>query len=490
VPPACVCTTKQVYLCLIGFCGTWRFKSFALNDEIMAKTVTIHPQPVQQITMKLGSDDDNLPYFDLHKRISSEELMKMEKKHGAHNYHPLPVVFQKALGVYVWDPEGRRYYDFLSAYSALNQGHCHPRIIQALKDQAERLTLSSRAFYNDVFPRFAKYVTEYLGYEMVLPMNGGAEAVETAMKLARKWGYTKKGIPQYEGIIICCKGCFHGRTIGIISMSSDPQARDGFGPYLPGLIQVEYNNVNSLKDVLEQHGKKVCAFLVEPIQGEAGVIVPSEGYLKQCYELCKQHNVLFVADEIQTGLGRTGKLLASQWEGVRPDIVIIGKALSGGVLPMSAVLADSDIMLCIQPGEHGSTYGGNPLASAVAIAALEVIKNEKLVDRAQTLGAKLLTFLQKLKDEYPFIKEVRGRGLLCAIDVDEKYPKSAWDICIEFKKRGLLAKPTHDHVIRLAPPLIITDEQLEECMKIIEVSLKEIKNMKDGPKKTSDHHDG
>lgn len=431
--------------------------------------------------------EEEQPDYCPGKILPSEQLIHMEEKHAAHNYHPLPVVFSKAKGVDVWDPEGNHYFDFLSAYSALNQGHCHPKIIGALKAQADRITLSSRAFYNEVFPRFAKYATEYFGYDMMLPMNGGAEAVETALKLARKWGYMKKKIPQYEGVIIACKGCFHGRTLAIISMSNDPSARDGFGPFIPGVVQVEYNNVEALKTALEQYGDKVCGFLVEPIQGEAGVVIPDEGYLKQCYELCKQHNVLFIADEIQTGLGRTGRLLASEWEDIRPDIVVLGKAISGGVLPLSAILADAEVMLCIQPGEHGSTYGGNPLASAVGIAALEVIKQEKLVERAEQMGNKLLSTLRKFQDEFPFIKSVRGRGLFCAIEMDPEYTRTAWDVCMALKKNGLLAKPTHETIIRLAPPLVITESEMNECIKIIDKSLREIQSSEDVPK-VNGHH--
>jgi len=323
---------------------------------------------------------------------------------------------------------------------------------------------------------------------MILPMNGGAEAVETAMKVARKWGYMKKGIPQYEGKIICVKGCFHGRTIGIISMSDDPSSKDGFGPYLPGLIQIEYNDINALKEVLEKEGKSICGFLIEPIQGEAGVIVPFDGYLKQCYELCKKHNVLFIADEIQTGLGRTGKLLACDWEGVKPDVVILGKAMSGGVLPVSAVMANRDIMLCIQPGEHGSTYGGNPLASAVSVVALDVIKTEKLVEKAEKLGKILLQSLMKMKEKYSFVEAVRGRGLFCAIVIDPKFSKTAWDVCLELKKKGLLAKPTHENIIRLAPPLIITEDQLQDCIKIIDYALSEVEKQKDKPKENGNNY--
>jgi len=412
----------------------------------------------------------------LGKELSSEDLMEMDHTYGAHNYHPLPMVFEKAEGIFAWDPEGNKYYDFLSAYSAVNQGHCHPKIVQAMIQQAQKCTLSSRAFYNSVFPRFAKFITEMFGYDMVLPMNSGAEAVETAIKLARKWGYMKKNIPANEAILVCAKGCFHGRTTTIISLSSDPDCRSQFGPFMGGIIQVEYNDVSDLKQVLTKHGKNVCGFLVEPIQGEAGVVVPDEGYLSECYKLCKEHNVLFLADEIQTGLGRTGRLLSCEWENVRPDVVILGKAISGGLMPISAVLADKEIMLCIKPGEHGSTYGGSPLASAVGIAALQVLKEEKLTENAELLGEKLRQGLRDIN--CPFIKAVRGRGLLNAIVVNETYEKSAWDICLLLKSRGLLAKPTHDNVIRLAPPLIITEAQMDECLAIIKGVLQDIPNIK------------
>jgi len=399
------------------------------------------------------------------KKKTSVELMKMESEFAAHNYHPLPVVFERAKGASVWDPEGKHYYDFLSAYSAVNQGHCHPKIIQALIDQSQKATLSSRAFYNSVFPRFAEYVTDYFGYDMVLPMNGGAEAVETAMKLARKWGYMKKGIAQDQAIIISAAGCFHGRTLAIVSMSDDPDCRKDFGPFLPGVMKIEYDDVDALRQVLETHGHNIAGFLVEPIQGEAGVRVPAQGYLTQCKELCQKHNVLFIADEIQTGLCRTGKLLCCDHEDLRPDIVILGKAISGGVLPLSCVLADKPIMLCIQPGEHGSTYGGNPLAAAVGIAALEVLKEEKLADRAAVLGERLRNGLIALNS--PSIELVRGKGLLNAVIIDESHGETAWDICIKMKDRGLLAKPTHGNIIRLAPPLVITEQEIDKCLAII-----------------------
>lgn len=408
--------------------------------------------------------------------LSSEEAMQMEYDYAAHNYHPMPVVFERAEGVFVWDPEGRQYYDFLSAYSAVNQGHCHPKIIQALTEQASKCTLSSRAFYNSVFPRFAKYATEMFGYDMVLPMNSGAEAVETALKLARKWGYEKKGIPADQAVVLSCSGCFHGRTITIVSMSDDPDCRSSFGPFTPGVYTVEYNNPTALKEALQTFGDRVCAFLVEPIQGEAGVFVPSDGYLKECAQICKEHNVLMICDEIQTGLSRTGKMLCFEWDEIKPDMVILGKAISGGVLPLSIVLANKEIMLCIKPGEHGSTYGGNPLASAVGIAALEVLKEEKLTENALRLGEIFREELRKIK--CPFVKQIRGRGLLNAIVIDENYEKSAWHVCLLLKARGLLAKPTHSHIIRLAPPLVITEPQLRECVEIIKGVLNDIPNIK------------
>jgi len=352
----------------------------------------------------------------------------------------------------------------------VNQGHSHPKIVNALISQAKQCTISSRAFYNSVFPQFAKFVTNYFGYEMVLPMNTGAEAVETAVKLARRWGYTKKGIPQNEAIIICCDGCFHGRTMASISLSNDEACYAGFGPLLPGIYRIPYADSKSLEVVLKEKGDRIAGFIVEPIQGEAGVNVPYEGYLRQAYELCKQYNVLFIADEIQTGLGRTGKLLACDWEGVKADILILGKALSGGVLPVSAVLSSKEIMLCIKPGEHGSTFGGNPLGSAVAMAALEVLKDEKLSEKAQILGERFRSRLQKLASNYTFVELVRGKGLLNAIIIKstQENKNQAWDLCVRLANHGLLAKPTHDHIIRLAPPLVITEAQIDECLEIIQ----------------------
>ncbi|KAL2912603.1 ornithine aminotransferase [Polyrhizophydium stewartii] len=415
---------------------------------------------------------------------SSAEIIALEKQYGAHNYHPLPVVFSAAEGAYVWDPEGRCYMDFLSAYSAVNQGHAHPKILKALTDQASRLALSSRAFYNDVFGVYAKYITDYFGFDMVLPMNTGAEGVETAVKLARKWGYMRKGIPNNQAIVLSCANNFHGRTISIISMSTDPDATTNFGPFVPNIgcvcpatgRRIEYNNADALEAALKAHGDKVAAFLVEPIQGEAGIFVPDEGYLKRCYDLCKKYNVLFIADEIQTGLARTGRMLAVDHEGIKPDILILGKALSGGVYPVSAVLANKDVMLCIRPGEHGSTYGGNPLGCAVAVAALEVLKEERLAEKADALGAKFRAALEAL--DSPLISIVRGRGLLNAIVIDESQSdKTAWHICLMLKHYGLLAKPTHRNIIRLAPPLCITEEQLMHGVSIISRVLKEIPSM-------------
>jgi ornithine--oxo-acid transaminase len=397
--------------------------------------------------------------------ISSAEAMELEEKYGAHNYHPLPVVLAKGEGVFLWDPEGNRYYDFLSSYSAVNQGHCHPRIINALIEQAKELTLTSRAFFNNKLGEYEKFITDYFGYDMVLPMNSGAEGVETAMKLARKWAYNIKGVEKDNAIIVFCENNFHGRTLAVVTASTDPDCYEGFGPFLPGVAKVPYNNADTLKDYLVQHGRNVAAFIVEPIQGEAGVFVPDEGYLKACYDLCKEHNVLFIADEIQTGIARTGKLLACDYENVRPDILILGKALSGGVLPVSAVLADREIMLTIKPGQHGSTFGGFPLACAVAKAALEVVKEENLAERAYRLG---MMFREELRNiRHPMLKLVRGKGLLNAIVVEPKNGYEAWDVCLKLKEKGILCKPTHRHIIRLAPPLVITEEQLKETVGII-----------------------
>ncbi len=399
--------------------------------------------------------------------ISSKKAMELEDKYGAHNYHPLPVVLSKGLGAIVWDAEGKEYFDFLSAYSAVNQGHCHPKIVGALTEQAQKLTLTSRAFYNDVLGEYEKYITEYFGYDKVLPMNTGAEADETALKLARKWGYEKKGIPENEAKIIVCANNFHGRTITIISMSTDPDAYKGFGPYTPGFVTVPYNDLKALENELKD--PNVAAFLVEPIQGEAGVFVPDEGYLKKSYDLCKAHNVLYIADEVQTGIARTGKLLAVDHEGVRPDVLILGKALSGGVIPVSAVLADDDVMLVIKPGEHGSTFGGFPLAGKVAMAALEVVKEEKLAERAEYLGEIFRREMNAI--DSPMITLVRGKGLLNAVIIKPKDGKEAWDVCVKMKELGVLAKPTHGDIIRFAPPLVITEEQLMEAIAIIKEAI-------------------
>jgi ornithine--oxo-acid transaminase len=397
----------------------------------------------------------------------TQYYLNLEEKYGAHNYHPLPVVLTKGEGPFVWDVEGKRYYDFLSGYSAVNQGHCHPKIIAALTEQAQRLTLTSRAFHNDLLGEYANYITTYFGYDKVLPMNTGVEAVETAIKLARHWGYLVKGIKDQQAKIIVCENNFHGRTTSVISFSTDPSARDNFGPYTPGFIQIPYNDLDALQLTLQD--ETVAAFLVEPIQGEAGVVVPDEGYLSGAYQLCKDANVLFVADEIQTGLCRTGKMLACDYENVRPDILILGKALSGGVLPISAVLADDKIMLTIKPGEHGSTYGGNPLACKVAIAALKVLKDEALAEKAAQLGDYFRSELKKLISSH--IKVVRGKGLLNAIVIDHPNKEGAWDLCLALKENGLLAKPTHGDKIRLAPPLVITKAQIDECVQVIQKSL-------------------
>ncbi|HIW88154.1 MAG TPA: ornithine--oxo-acid transaminase [Candidatus Onthomorpha intestinigallinarum] len=399
----------------------------------------------------------------------SEEFIEMEHRYGAHNYHPLPVVLCKGEGAFVWDVEGKRYFDFLSAYSAVNQGHCHPKIVKALCDQAHTLTLTSRAFYNDCLGPYEKYITEYFGYDKVLPMNTGAEADETALKLARRWGYRVKGIKENEALIICCEGNFHGRTISIVSMSTDPDSYGEFGPFTPGFVKIPYNDAKALEKVLEQHGERVAGFLVEPIQGEAGVFVPDDGYLKKCYDLCKKHNVLFIADEVQTGIARTGRMLACDHEGVRPDILILGKAVSGGVLPISAVLADDPIMLTIGPGEHGSTFGGFCLAGKVAVAALQVVKEEGLAEKAEKLGRIFREEMMKVKSE--MIELVRGKGLLNAIVIRPKNGKEAWDVCLKMKELGVLAKPTHQHIIRFAPPLVITEEQLREAIGLIKKAI-------------------
>lgn len=398
---------------------------------------------------------------------SSQEAIDLEDKYGAHNYHPLPVVLTRGEGVFLWDVEGKRYYDFLSAYSAVNQGHCHPRIVNALIEQAKELTLTSRAFYNDKLGVAEKYVCDTFGYDKALFMNSGAEANETAIKLARKWGYTKKGIEENKAVIVAAKKNFHGRTTTIISASSDPSARKGFGPFMPGFEVIEYDNLDALKKALAN--PNVCGLWLEPIQGEAGVYVPQEGYLKAAAALCKQHNVLLMMDEIQTGIARTGKMLASDHEGVHADILILGKALSGGMLPVSVVLADDEIMLVIKPGEHGSTFGGNPMAAAVVVEALAVIKDENLADHAEQLGEVFRDRMNRLIEKTKMISLVRGKGLLNAIVInDTPDSETAWNLCLQFAERGLLAKPTHGNIIRLAPPLVITEEQVHECCDIIE----------------------
>jgi len=437
-------------------------RKFVKQDSVKAKATATaaHHQPAPE------------PVY------TSNQIISLEEKYGAHNYHPLPVVFDSASGAKIYDPEGNEYIDMLSAYSAVNQGHCHPRIVATLVQQAQKLTLSSRAFYNSVFGRFAQKITTIFGYDMVLPMNTGAEAVETSVKLARKWAYEKKKVPEGKAIVLSVSGNFHGRTLGIISMSTDPDSRTGFGPYLQGVgpvyedggVQktIRYGVIEDLQRALELYGKYVAAFLVEPIQGEAGIIVPEPGYLARVHQLCKQHNVLLICDEIQTGLCRTGKMLASEYDNIRPDIVLLGKALSGGVYPVSAVLADREVMLCIKPGEHGSTYGGNPLGCAVAMTALDVLIEEKLAERAMRLGEYFRSAVLSLNS--PLVECVRGRGLLNAVVIDEKKStkgRTAWQLCLLLKSRGVLAKPTHGNVIRFAPPLVIDEEDLKKSVRII-----------------------
>jgi len=396
--------------------------------------------------------------------------LQLEEQYGAHNYHPLPVVLEKGAGVFLWDVDGKRYYDFLSGYSAVNQGHCHPKIIASLVEQAQKLTLTSRAFHNNLLGEYAKFITHYFGYDKVLPMNTGVEGGETAIKLARRWAYTKKGVAENKAKIIFAEGNFWGRTLAAISSSNDPSSYKGFGPYMPGFELIPYNDTIALEKALQD--KNVAAFMVEPIQGEAGVVVPDEGYLSKVRELCSTYNVLFIADEIQTGLARTGKMLACDHENVKPDILILGKALSGGVLPVSAVLANDEVMMNIKPGEHGSTYGGNPLACAVATTALTVLKEERMAENAEAMGALLRSELAALQS--PFIATIRGKGLLNAIVIKHHNPEAAWDLCIELKEKGLLAKPTHGDKIRFAPPLLITKEQIMECVGIIGDSLKKL----------------
>ncbi|KAL9612810.1 MAG: hypothetical protein Q9167_002593 [Letrouitia subvulpina] len=432
---------------------------------------------------------------------STQEAIRNEHEYSAHNYHPLPIVFSRASGTQVFDPEGKSYLDFLSAYGAVNQGHCHPELVKALTEQASRLTLSSRAFYNDVFPRFAEFITKFFGFDMVLPMNTGAEAVETAVKIARKWGYKVKGIPPNEAIVMSVNENFHGRTFAAISMSTDPESRDNYGPYLPNIGSscpktrqpLPYNDINALRSALQVHGSKTAAFLVEPIQGEAGIVVPDDDYLREVHALCRQHNVLLICDEIQTGIARTGKLLCHEWSDIKPDLVLLGKALSGGMYPVSCVLGPRDIMLTVEPGTHGSTYGGNPLGCAVAIRALEIVRDENMVDQANRLGQIFRKGLLDLKS--PVIKTVRGKGLFNAIVIDETKTSghSAWDLCMLMKEKGLLvgralkiahvkiqvtnaakAKPTHQNIIRLTPPLIITEEEILKAVRIIDEAIKEL----------------
>ena len=399
----------------------------------------------------------------------AQAFINQEEEYGAHNYHPLEVVLSRGKGAFVWDVDGKMYYDFLSAYSAVNQGHCHPDIVKALTDQAQTLCLTSRAFYNDCLGPYEEYIHNYFGYDKVLPMNSGAEAVETALKLSRRWGYVKKGIPENQAMIVGCEGNFHGRTISIVSLSTDPDSYAQYGPFTPGLIKIPYNNAEALEQVLQEQGANIAAFMLEPIQGEAGVFVPDDSYLKKCYDLCKKHNVLFVADEVQTGIARTGKMLCCDHEGIRPDIVILGKAISGGVLPVSAVLADDEIMLTIKPGEHGSTFGGFPLACKVAMAALEVVKKEDLTQKAEYLGEIFRREMRALNS--PLVELVRGKGLLNAVVIKPHNGKEAWDVCVKMAENGLLAKPTHRHIIRFAPPLVITEQELMTAIGIIKESI-------------------
>ena len=404
--------------------------------------------------------------------LTSKNIIDLEYKHGAHNYHPLPVVLEKGEGVFLWDVEGKRYYDFLSAYSAVNQGHCHPKIISSLVNQSNKLTLTSRAFHNNVLGQYEKFITEFFGYDKVLPMNTGVEGGETAVKLARKWGYEVKKVPNDSAKIIFVEGNFWGRTLGAISSSTDPSSTNGFGPFMPGYEIIPYNDIESLKDSLKD--QNVVAFMVEPIQGEAGVVVPDEDYLKKAYDLCKESNVLFIADEVQTGIGRTGKMLCCEHHGFKPDILILGKALSGGVFPVSAILASDEVMLTIKPGEHGSTFGGNPVACEVAMAALNVIRDEKLAENADKMGVIFRQKLQSYIDVSKIVKKIRGKGLLNAIVInDEENSDIAWNICLKMAQNGLLAKPTHGNIIRFAPPLIINKEQLNDCIDIIITSLKD-----------------
>lgn len=407
---------------------------------------------------------------------NSQYFIDLEDKHGAHNYHPLPVVLDRGEGVFVWDVEGKRYYDFLSAYSAVNQGHSHPKIVRALVEQAQKLALTSRAFYNSKLGEYEQKITALFGFDKVLPMNSGAEAVETAVKLARKWSYEVKGISENAAKIIVCENNFHGRTTTIVSFSNDPDANQNYGPFTPGFIRIPYNDIAALEEVLHREAGNIAAFLVEPIQGEAGVYVPDENFLKNASELCKKHNVLFIADEVQTGIARTGRLIACHHEDVQPDILILGKALSGGMYPVSAVLANDHIMNVIKPGQHGSTFGGNPIACAVAVAALDVVADEKLSERAEELGNLFRAEIEKLIGKTDLITKVRGKGLLNAILINDTPESStAWNLCLQLKENGLLAKPTHGNIIRLAPPLVITEEQLLDCVKIIEKTILEFR---------------
>ncbi|GAW21798.1 hypothetical protein ANO14919_113230 [Xylariales sp. No.14919] len=430
-----------------------------------------------------GSTDSSSPKYHA---SSTKSAITAEHKFAAHNYHPLPVVFSRAQGIDVWDPEGRHYLDFLSAYSAVNQGHCHPELVKALTEQASRLTLSSRAFHNDVFPKWAEKIQQMFGYDMVLPMNTGAEAVETAVKIARKWAYKVKGVPDGKALVFGVKENFHGRTMIAVTLSTDPESKDNYGPYIPNIgatspstgQSIRYNNITDLEAVLEVHGKETAAFIVEPIQGEAGVVVPDDGYLRKVQDLCKKHNVLLICDEIQTGIGRTGRMLCSEWAGIKPDMVTLGKAISGGMYPVSCVLSSKEIMLVVEPGTHGSTYGGNPLGCAVSIRALELMEEEQLTQKAEKLGNIFREGLASLKS--PIIKTIRGKGLLNAVVVDESQTNghSAWDLCLLLKEKGLLAKPTHGDIIRFAPPLVITEAQLLKAIAIIGEALQELPKMR------------
>ncbi|THH19164.1 hypothetical protein EW146_g1940 [Bondarzewia mesenterica] len=474
--------TEDAVLELVAVIGEESL-GWTLTAGMIAKTPPSESQQDRTVVVPAMSDM---------RATASWSILPHEPLGSGGRYHPLPVVFDRAQGAKVWDPEGREYIDMLSAYSAVNQGHCHPRIVAALVEQAQKVTLSSRAFYNSVFGRFAEKITTLFGYDMVLPMNTGAEAVETAVKLSRKWAYEKKGVPDGKAIVYSAEGNFHGRTLGVISMSTDPESRGGFGPYLPGvgpkfrdgeLVRtIRYGVIGDLERALELYGKDVAAFLVEPIQGEAGIIVPPEGYLKKVRELCTKHNVLLICDEIQTGLCRTGKLLCCEHDNVRPDIVLLGKALSGGLYPVSAVLADREVMLCIKPGEHGSTYGGNPLGCAVAITALDVLLEERLAERAEALGEKFRESVRAIGS--PLVKLVRGRGLLNAIVIDESKSvkgRTAWQFCLLLKSRGLLAKPTHVNIIRFAPPLVISEDDIVKSVKIIEQSLVDLDKLDEIP---------